>query len=234
MNDTTRVKHSRVKAHYEGHRDRLRARLLEAGAEALADYELLELLLFAAIPRRDVKPIAKNMIAEFKSIHGVLSAPSERLRAFGLSESVTSFLLAVGAAGLRGSKSVIMNQPILGNWQRVVDYCRHAMAHESKEQFRLLFLDRRNRLIAEEVQQRGTIDHTPVYPREIVQRALEVGAGALILAHNHPSGDVTPSKADIDMTRAIQAACQPLDIAIHDHIIIGNDDVSSFKALGLL
>lgn len=234
MTDPKPSKTPRVKAHYEGHRDRLRARLLEAGPQALKDYELLELLLFAAIPRRDVKPLAKSLIAEFKGLWGVLSATPERLRAFGLSENVTSFLLTVGAAGLRGSRSIIMDQPLLGNWQRVVDYCRHAMAHETKEQFRLLFLDRRNRLIAEEVQQRGTIDHTPVYPREIVQRALEVGAGALVLAHNHPSGDVTPSKADIEMTRAIQAACAPLDITIHDHIIIGRDEVASFKGLGLL
>lgn len=234
MSDAARGKQTRVKAHYEGHRDRLRARLLEAGADALQDYEILELLLFSAIPRRDVKPLAKELLAEFKGLWGILNATPERLRSFGLSENVTSFLLAVGAAGLRGSKSIIMDQPLLSSWQNVVDYCRRAMAHETKEQFRLLFLDRRNRLIAEEVQQRGTIDHTPVYPREIVQRALEVGAGALILAHNHPSGDVTPSKADIDMTRAIQAACKPLGITIHDHIIIGRNEVASFKGLGLL
>lgn len=224
----------RAKAHYEGHRDRLRTRLIEKGADTLADYELLELLLFTAIPRRDVKPLAKKLIAAHKDLHGVLTASPSRLIDLGLSENTACFLCAVGAAGLRSRKKTIINQPILNSWQRVVDYCRHAMAHESKEQFRLLFLDRRNRLIAEEVQQRGTIDHAPVYPREIVQRALEVGAGALILAHNHPSGDVTPSAADIEMTRAIEAACRPLDIVIHDHLIVGEDDVASFKSLGLL
>lgn len=234
MNDVTRVKTARVKAHYEGHRDRLRARLLDVGAESLQDYELLEVLLFAAIPRRDVKPLAKKLLNEFHGLWDVLNAAPPRLRAAGLSENSVALLRAVGAAGLRASRSSIMDKPLLNNWQRIVDYCRNAMCFETKEQFRLLFLDRRNRLIAEEVQQRGTIDHTPVYPREIVQRALEVGAGALILAHNHPSGDVTPSKADIDMTRAIQAACQPLGLVIHDHIIVGHNDVASFKALGFL
>ncbi|HAX92017.1 MAG TPA: hypothetical protein DCY07_07405 [Rhodospirillaceae bacterium] len=234
MRDKTRVPPPRVKAHYEGHRDRLRARLLESGADALKDYELLEVLLFAAIPRRDVKPLAKKMLDEFDGLWSLLNAPMERLKAFGLSDNVVGLLHAVGAASRRSMKSTIMDRPILSSWQRVVDYCRAAMAHEKKEQFRLLFLDRRNRLVAEEVQQRGTIDHTPVYPREIVQRALEVGAGALVLAHNHPSGDVTPSKADIEMTHAIQAACKALDITIHDHIIIGRDDVASFKSLGLL
>jgi DNA repair protein RadC len=222
------------KPHYEGHRDRLRERLLKAGAEALQDYELLEVILFAAIPRRDVKPLAKDLLREFGCLWELLNAPVERLRAFGLSDNVVSLLRAVSAIGLRGSRECIMNKPLLNHWQRVVDYCRDAMEHETKEQFRLLFLDRRNHLIAEEVQQRGTIDHTPVYPREIVQRALEVGAGALVLAHNHPSGDVTPSQADIDMTRAIVSACEPLDITVHDHIIIGKGKVASFKGLGLL
>ncbi len=232
--ETAPRKPPRVKPHYEGHRDRLRARLLEAGAEALKDYELLEVLLFAAIPRRDVKPLAKKLLDEFDGLWSLLNAPPERLRAFGLSDNAICLIKTVSASSRRGLKSTIMDRPVLDTWQRVVDYCRAAMAHEAKEQFRLLFLDRRNRLIAEEVQQRGTIDHTPVYPREIVQRALEVGAGALVLAHNHPSGDVTPSKADIQMTREIVAACKPLDIAIHDHLIVGRDEVASFKALGLL
>lgn len=234
MKEKARSSPTREKAHYEGHRDRLRARLLDAGVDALQDYELLELILFAAIPRRDVKPLAKKLITEFHGLWGVLNAQPERLIGAGLTQNIVALLLAVGAAGLRGAKSNIIDQPVLSNWQRVVDYCRQAMAHETKEQFRLLFLDRRNRLIAEEVQQHGTIDHTPVYPREVVQRALELGAGALILAHNHPSGDVTPSRMDIDMTRAIEAACKPLDIMIHDHIIVGRDQVASFKNLGLL
>jgi len=234
MTDRAGPQQPREKAHYEGHRARLRVRLLQAGADSLQDYELLEMLLFAVMPRRDVKPLAKHLLTECKGLWGVLTADVERLRALGLSENVIAFLRTVGIAGLRAHKSEIVHKPILNSWQRVVDYCRAAMAHETKEQFRLLFLDRRNRLIGEEIQQRGTVDHTPVYPREIVQRALEVGAGAIILAHNHPSGDVTPSRADIDMTKVIQAACHPLDIVIHDHIIIGIDNVASFKALGLL
>jgi len=222
------------KPHYFGHRDRLRARLFESGPEALQDYELLELLLFAAIPRRDVKPIAKAMLAEFKDLWTLLNSKPERLRAFGLSDSVVASLLATGAVALRAQKGVVTKGPLLNSWQRIVDYCRAAMAHENKEQFRLLFFDRKNHLISEEVHQRGTIDHTPVYPREVVQRALEVGAGALVLVHNHPSGDPSPSKDDIEMTRAIADACRPLGIAIHDHIIVGSSDVTSFKALGLL
>lgn len=234
MSEKARDQASRVKAHYEGHRQRLRARFLQAGAESVQDYELLEMILFAAIPRRDVKPLAKELLTECKGLWGVLTADATRLRALGLSDSCIALVRAVGIAGLRAHKSEIVNQPILNSWQRILDYCRAAMGYETKEQFRLLFLDRKNRLIHEEVQQRGTVDHTPVYPREIVQRALEVGAGALILAHNHPSGDVAPSKADIEMTRAIVDACRPLGIVIHDHIIIGRDEIASFKGLGLL
>ncbi len=220
--------------HHAGHRQRLRARLFEVGAAAFQDYELLEMLLFTVIPSRDVKPLAKDLLHEFKGLWPILHAPPERLRGFGLSEAAVAALAVTGAVALRAHKSAILERPVLSSWQRMVDYCRAAMAHETKEQFRLLFLDRKNNLLNEEVHQRGTIDHTPAYPREVVQRALEVGAGALVLAHNHPSGDVTPSKADIDMTRAILAACTPLGIALHDHIIIGRDKVASFKALGLL
>lgn len=225
---------AKQKAHYEGHRSRLRARLLEKGADGLHDYELLEVLLFAAIPRRDVKPLAKTLIENFGSLWGVLNARPQQLKALGLSDSAAGLLCAAAAAGLRGARDDLVSKPLLGEWSRVVEYCRAAMAHEKKEQFRLLFLDRRNRLIADEVQQRGTIDHTPVYPREVVQRALEVGAGALILVHNHPSGDVTPSAADIDMTRAIIKACSPLGIVVHDHLIVGGHEIASFKTLGLL
>lgn len=222
------------KPHYHGHRDRLRARLLEGGPDALHDYEVLEMILFAAIPRRDVKPMAKALLQEFGDLWSLLNASPQRLLSYGLSESVTCLLMTVAAAGLRSARSSILDKPLLNHWERVVDYCKAAMSHEVKEQFRLLFLDRRNRLITEEVMQRGTIDHTPVYPREIVQRALEVGAGALILAHNHPSGDPTPSKYDIETTRVVVAACTPLEITVHDHIIIGGTEVASFKALGLL
>ncbi|HUY68762.1 MAG TPA: DNA repair protein RadC [Alphaproteobacteria bacterium] len=222
------------KPHYFGHRERLRERLFEGGAAALPDYELLELLLFAAIPRRDVKPIAKVLLAEFKDLWSLLNASHERLRAAGLSDAAIASLLATGAIALRAHKNAAVKGPLLNSWQRIVDYCRAAMGHETREQFRLLFFDRKNHLIAEEIHQRGTIDHTPVYPREVVQRALEVGAGALVLVHNHPSGDVQPSKDDIEMTRSIAEACRPLGIAIHDHLIIGAGTVASFKALGLL
>jgi DNA repair protein RadC len=222
------------KPHYFGHRERLRERLFKGGADALQDYELLELLLFTAIPRRDVKPIAKALLDEFKDIWSLINAKPDRLMGFGLSETAAASLIATGAIALRAHRSSIIKGPLLSNWNRLVDYCRAAMAHETKEQFRLLFLDRKNHLLAEEMHQHGTIDHTPVYPREVVQRALEVGAGALVLAHNHPSGDPQPSKADIEMTRAIADACRPLGITIHDHIIIGKSEVVSFKAMGLL
>jgi DNA repair protein RadC len=220
--------------HYSGHRQRLRERLFQAGPEALQDYELLEMLLFMAIPRRDVKPLAKELLAEFKDIWSLLNAKPERLVAFGLSESAAAALLITGALVLRAHKQPLLQKPVLSSWQRIVDYCRAAMGHETKEQFRLLFLDRKNKLFHEEVHQRGTIDHTPVYPREVVQRALEVGAGAIVLAHNHPSGDLTPSNADIEMTRAIIDACRPLGIVVHDHIIVGRETVVSFKELGIL
>lgn len=220
--------------HYAGHRQRLRQRLFQTGPDALQDYELLELLLYTAIPRRDVKPLAKALLTEFKDLWNLLNARAERLRAFGLGESATAVLLATGSIILRAHRQSLLRKPVLSNWQRIVDYCRAAMGHDNKEQFRLLFLDRKNQLFHEEVHQRGTIDHTPVYPREVVQRALEVGAGALVLAHNHPSGDLTPSIADIDMTRAIIDACRPLGIVVHDHIIVGRESVTSFKALGLL
>jgi DNA repair protein RadC len=220
--------------HYFGHRDRLRERLFHGGSDAMQDYELLELLLYAAIPRRDVKPIAKALLAEYKDLWTLLNAKHERLIASGLSEAVAASLIVTGLVVLRAQKQSIIKGPLLDSWQRIVDYCRAAMAHETKEQLRLLFLDRKNHLIAEELHQHGTIDHAPVYPREVVQRALEVGAGALVLVHNHPSGDTTPSKDDIVMTRAIVDACQPLGITVHDHLIIGSSDVGSFKTLGLL
>lgn len=222
------------KPHYYGHRDRLREKLFKAGAEALQDYELLELLLFTAIPRRDIKPLAKELLSEFKDLWSLLNASPERLQAFGLSETVAASLLATGAVALRAHKTSIKSGLLLNSWQRIVDYCRAAMAHEAQEQFRLLFLDRKNQLLGDEVHQRGTIDHAAIYPREVIRRALEVGAGALVLVHNHPSGDPQPSREDIVLTKAIVEACGPLGIVIHDHLIIGHQDVASFKNLGLL
>jgi len=220
--------------HYAGHRQRLRERFIQKGPDSLQDYEILELLLFAALPRRDVKPLAKQLLESFGDLWSLLNAKPERLAEEKLSESVIATLRVTGAIALRAQKAAIIDRPLLNNWERVVDYCRAAMGHEQKEQFRLLFLDRKNHLLAEEIHQRGTIDHTPVYPREVVQRALELGAGCLILVHNHPSGDTTPSKADIEMTKAIIEACKPLGISIHDHLIVGRNTVSSFKTLGIL
>lgn len=220
--------------HYAGHRQRLRDRLLQGEGDELHDYELLESLLFAVIPRRDVKPLAKQLLKKASGLWPLLHAEVVQLQEWKLSETTIALLRTVGAISLRSQKSKILNKPLLNNWQRILDYCRAAMAHKKVEEFRLLFLDRKNHLIHEEVQQRGTIDHTPAYPREIVKRALEVGAGAIVLCHNHPSGDVTPSKADINMTKDIVAACDALGIVVHDHIIIGANDVGSFKELGLL
>lgn len=218
-----------------GHRDRLRGRFLNGGAGALPDYELLELVLFAAIPRRDVKPLAKALLARFGSFADVIAAPRERLLEIdGIGENVVSQLKIVEAAALRLSQTKLIGKPALSSWQALLDYCKAAMARTAREEFRVLFLDRKNILIADEVQSAGTVDHTPVYPREIVKRALEHSASALILVHNHPSGDPTPSRADIEMTREIAAASKPLGIAIHDHLVIGRNGHASFKSMGLL
>jgi DNA repair protein RadC len=218
-----------------GHRDRLRDRFVAGGADALPDYEMLELVLFAAIPRRDVKPLAKYLISSFGSFADVIAAPRERLLEIdGLGDAVVTQLKIVEAAALRLAKTKLIGKPALSSWQALLDYCKAAMARAQREEFRVLFLDRKNILIADEVQGTGTIDHTPVYPREIVKRALELGASALILAHNHPSGDPTPSRADIEMTRDIVAASKPLGIAVHDHLVIGRSGHASFKSLGLL
>lgn len=224
----------REKPHYTGHRDRLRARFLQS-PDALPDYELLELILFMAIPRRDVKPLAKQMIARFGSFAGVMHASVPDLTAIsGISETTAIALKAVQAGALRMMKQDVMNRPILNSWQRLIDYLYADMAQEKKEHFRLLFLNKKNELIADEIQQSGTVDHTPAYPREIMKRALELSACAIILCHNHPSGDATPSQEDVDMTRAIVNAAAPLNIIVHDHLIISKNDIVSFKTMGLL
>jgi DNA repair protein RadC len=227
---------SRAEApHYHGHRERLRARFMEAGAEALADYEMLELLLFRAIPRRDVKPLAKALLAKFGSFNEVISASPQRLAEIGgLSEGAIAELKMVQAAAQRFAKGHVRKRPALSSWSAVLDYCRAAQAFAEKEQFRILFLDKRNQLIADEVQQQGTVDHTPVYPREVVKRALELSATAIILVHNHPSGDPTPSAADIEMTRQIASAAKPLGVALHDHIIVGKDGHVSLRGMKLI
>ncbi len=221
--------------HYIGHRDRLRERFLTAGPDALADYELLELVLFRSIPRRDVKPIAKELIRRFGSFAEVVAAPQHLLTEVpGVGEAVAADLRIVAAAGQRLARGQVTKRAVLGSWTAVIDYCRAAMAFEAREQFRILFLDKKNALIADEVQQVGTVDHTPVYPREIVRRALELSSTAIVLVHNHPSGDPTPSQADITMTREIIAVAKAMGIVVHDHIIVGRDGHASFKGLRLM
>lgn len=222
------------KPHYHGHRDRLRARFQTSGDE-LPDYELLELLLFTAIPRRDVKPLAKQLIDHFGSLAAVLSAPIPQLaKQPGMGESTAIFLKATREAGLRLTREEVIDRPVITAWNQLIDYLHAHMAREEREQFRILFLDKKNRLIADEVQQEGTVDHTPAYPREIVKRALELSATAIILAHNHPSGDPEPSQADRDMTRSIVDAARPIGIVVHDHVIISRTGHTSFRSLGFL
>ena len=221
--------------HYLDHRQRLRARFVDGGPDALPDYEMLELVLFAAIPRRDTKPLAKALIARFGSFAEVLSAPRERLlEVEGAGDGVVTQLKIVEAAALRLSRGKLLNRPALSSWAALLDYCTASMARAPSESFRVLFLDRKNSLIADEVQTQGTVDHTPVYPREIVKRALELSASALILVHNHPSGDPTPSRADIDITRDVVEAAKALHIAVHDHVVVSRGGTASFKALGLM
>jgi len=221
--------------HYHGHRERLRSRFRDAGADALADYELLELVLFRAMPRRDVKPLAKALIARFGSFAEVVAAPRPRLaEVAGLGAAAITELKVVQAAASRFAHGEVKRRKVLSSWSSVLDYCRTAMAFADKEQLRVLFLDKRNQLIADEVQQVGTVDHTPVYPREVVKRALELSATAIIIVHNHPSGDPTPSRADIQMTQAIVEIAKPLGVSVHDHIIVGKEGHASFKGLKLI
>jgi DNA repair protein RadC len=219
----------------EGHRDRLRGRFIKSGAGAFEDYELLELALFSAIPRRDVKPLAKQLLVRFGGVAGVLGASVEELKGVkGVSDNAAVFIKTVHALTQRMLLNDIMKQPVLSSWQKLIDYCTVAMAHEAREHFRVLFLNRKNQIIADEVKQTGTVDHVPVYPREVVKRALELGATAIILVHNHPSGDPEPSDGDITMTRELISAARALDIMVHDHLIISKAGYTSFKALGIL
>ena len=221
--------------HYHGHRERLRERFYAAGPDALSDYELLEMALFPALPRRDTKPLAKTLIRTFGSFAEVIHAPVARLREVeGIGEASINQLKLIAAAASRVAKGEVRSRNALSSWQEVLDYCRSSMAFSDKEQFRLLFLDKRNQLIADEVQQTGTVDHTPVYPREVIKRALELSASALILVHNHPSGDPSPSQADIQMTKAIVEIAKPLGIAVHDHIIVGKRGHASLRGMRLI
>jgi DNA repair protein RadC len=226
---------TRLPSYIADHRKRLRSRFMEGGAGAMPDYELLELLLFRAIPRQDVKPLARELLDTFGDFNRVVSAtPARLLMVKGVGEAVVQELKIVEAAAQRLMRARVMNKPVLSSWDALLDYCHTAMSHRETEQFRLLFLDRRNMLIADEEQAHGTVDHVPVYPREVVKRALELNASALILVHNHPSGDPTPSEADIAMTAQIQDAAQVLGITLHDHLIIGKSRELSFRSQGYL
>lgn len=224
-----------VRAHYHGHRDRLRQRFVDSGPTSLQDYELLELILFRLLPRRDTKPIAKAMLQRFGSFSEALSAPPHLLEEIdGLGPTAVTDLKVILAAAQRFARDQIPDRPVLGSWKALIDYCHSQMAFEAREQFRILFLDKKNKLIADEVQQTGTVDHTPVYPREVIRRTLELSATAVILVHNHPSGDPTPSPADVQMTKAIADIASPLGITLHDHIIIGRSGHTSMRGLKLI
>ena len=221
--------------HWQGHRDRLRTKLLARGASALDDYELLETLLFAFIPRRDVKPIAKALLARFGSLSAVLAADAHQLiQVKGIGETVAAYIKTVSELTSRATQEQIKARPIISSWTTLLTYVQTELQHEPREHFRVLFLDRKNQLIVDELMNVGTVDQAPVYPREIARRALELSASALILVHNHPSGDPTPSRADIEMTREIIDALSPLEITVHDHLIAGRNGVTSFKSSGLI
>lgn len=221
--------------HYLGHRERLKSRFIDGGPDAMPDYELLEMVLFRAIRRGDTKPIAKALLARFGTFSEVLSAEPERLMEVkGVGEAVATELKLVHAAAMRLMRGQVINRPLLASWNAILDYVRAAMAFNDIETFRILFLDKKNQLIADEVQQEGTVDHTPAYPREVVKRALELGASAVVLVHNHPSGDPTPSMADIDMTKKIVEAGAKLGVAVHDHVIVGRKGHVSLRQAGLM
>ncbi len=225
----------RIPSYIRDHRQRLRERFMSGGAAALPDYELLELVLFRAIPRQDVKPLARRLLDLFSDFNAVISAPVARLeQVAGVGPAVVQELKIVEAAAHRLARAKVMHRQVLSSWDQLLDYCRAAMGHRATEQFRILFLDRKNLLIADEEQARGTVDHVPVYPREVVKRALELNASALILVHNHPSGDPTPSEADILVTNQILDAAQTMGIVLHDHLVIGRAAVLSFRSEGLI
>lgn len=224
-----------TKPHYHGHRRRLRERFAKTGADGLADYELVELLLCQAKPRSDVKPLAKALLRRFGSVGALLAAEPQALAEVpGAGPAVIHALKLAAALSLRTLQEKLQERPVIGSWDALLDYCRAAMAHSTTELFRVLFLDNRNALIADEVQGRGTVNHVPLYPREVIKRALELGASAIILVHNHPSGDPTPSRADIEMTGEVREAGSKLGVTLHDHVVIGKNEHASFRSMGLL
>jgi len=223
------------KAHYTGHRQRLRERFSKAGADGLADYELIELLLFSALPRGDTKPLAKNLLKRFGSVGAVLAAePRALAEVAGAGKAVAHSLKLAEAVSLRMLRDQLKDRPVIANWKALLDYCKASLAHQMNEQFHVMFLDNSNSLIADETQQKGTVNHVPLYPREVIKRALELNASAIILVHNHPSGDSTPSAADIEITEEVCEAGKKLGISVYDHLIISRNGHSSFKSMGLL
>lgn len=231
----SKPKASKPKPHFHDHRERLRDKFARRGADAFDDYELLELILFQALPRIDTKPIAKTLLAEFGSLAEVVAAPVEKLTAIkGIGPSAAQHLKVLQQVSIRIGQSSVLNQPILSSWNALLDYCRAAMQFEGREQFRVLFLDKKNRLLADEILGQGTVDRAPVYPREIVRRTLSHDATAIILVHNHPSGDPSPSRQDIELTNTIIDTVKTINVVVHDHLIIGREDVASFKMLGLM
>ncbi|MDZ4369862.1 MAG: DNA repair protein RadC [Phenylobacterium sp.] len=235
QSDLWRVDRPAPTPHHVGHRERLRERASAGGLAALPDYEVLELLLFRSVRRGDTKPLAKQLLTRFGSLGGVLGATIEELRTVkGVGPETALDLKLLHEVGLRTAREQVARRPVISSWSALLAYVKTALAHEAREQFRVLFLDKKNQLIADEIMNRGTVDHAPVYPREVVRRALELSASSLILVHNHPSGDPTPSSADVDMTRQIVEAARPMRITIHDHLIAGRDGVASLKALGLM
>ncbi len=221
--------------HWQGHRDRLRTKLLKRGPGALDDYELIEVLLMAFIPRRDVKPLAKTLLQKYGSLSVLLATPADALmKTEGIGEATAAYIRAIAEWHSRAGFETVRQKTVIASWSALISYVRQEMQHEKREQFRVLFLDRKNQLIADEIMNHGTVDHAPVYPREIARRALELAASSVILVHNHPSGDVKPSKADIDITREIIDALTPLEITVHDHLIAGTGGVTSFKSSGLI
>lgn len=233
--EATEMPPGKTPSYMADHRQRLRTRFREGGANAVPDYELLELVLFRAIPRRDVKPLARTLLDSFGDFNRVITASPQRLREIkGVGEAIITELKIVEAAAHRMARSRVLQRHVLSGWDALLDYCHTTMAHRETEQFRVLFLDRKNTVIADEEQAKGTVDHVPVYPREVAKRALELNASALILVHNHPSGDPTPSQSDISMTEQVNAACQTLGLTLHDHLIIGKSTELSFRAEGYL